>query len=335
MDNFFEIKGKELLSACPPDIDAEEWKNFRIKFKQSEDFIEHDAPIQLDIELNGGCNMECPFCIHGYVEEKIPNIELDIGSYKKIIKEAVEIGVRSLKLNYINEPMLRKDLEDCIKYAKDQGILNVYMVTNGTVLNKKRRESLLASGITKVFISLDATTSETYNKQRLSGMFEKVEKNIMEFIKLRNSQNKQFPLVRVSFLKNAINIHEKDDFQKRWEGKADMINFQTMNEVPDMETGLLVDKTVMPEKGCNFPFKQLVVDHLGNIQPCCKLDGKKLIVGNIKDMTLKQAWNSKKYKKLRQMHKDGSWVNHKICYECMLPGQKFEDKKKIPLKNIT
>ena len=28
------------------------------------------------------------------------------------------------------------------------------MVTNGTVLNKKRRESLLASGITKVFISL-------------------------------------------------------------------------------------------------------------------------------------------------------------------------------------
>ena len=52
-------------------------------------------------------------------------------------------------------------------------------------------------------------------------------------------------------------------------------------------------------------------------------------------MTLKQAWNSKKYKRLRQMHKDGSWINYKICYECMMPGQKFEDREKIPLKNIT
>ena len=301
-------------------------KKFRKKFKQTENFVELNAPIQLDIELNGGCNMKCPFCLHGHVKNKIPNIELSFETYKKIICEAVSIGVKSLKLNYINEPMLRKDLEKCISYAKKKGILNVYMVTNGTVLNKKRRESLLASGITKVFISLDAVSEETYNKQRLSGQFKKVENNVMKLIDLRNKNKQTFPLIRVSFLKNAINIHEKEDFKKRWQGKADIINFQTMNEVPDVTTGLLIEKTNMPEKGCNFPFKQLVVDHLGNILPCCKLAGKKLTVGNIKNMTLQQAWNSEKYVHLRKIHKNGDWINFKTCYECMLPDKKFEER---------
>ena len=336
MDNFFKIKGKKLLSKCPPDVNPEEWKIFRNNFDLAGNYSDLGYPIQLDIELNGGCNMSCPFCLHGY--EDIPNIELSLKAYREVIKQAVDIGVKSIKFNYINEPMLRKDLESCIKYAKEQGIINVYMVTNGTVLNKKRRESLLASGITKVFVSLDATTKETYEKQRLSGMFEKVKTNIKEFIKLRNSENKEFPLVRVSFLKNSLNIHEAPDFEKEWSGVADIINFQTMNEVPDMETGLLIEESIIPEKGCNFPFKQLVVDHLGNIQPCCKLDGKKLIVGNIKDMTLKEAWNSDKYKRLRELHKGDGWKQHPVCFKCMVPNYKektIKEDENIPTKDIT
>ena len=319
MDNFFKIKNKNLLSVCPPDVNKTDWQNFRKNFKEADNLNDIGYPIQLDIELNGGCNMSCPFCLHGY--KKTKNVNLPIEDFKNIIHQAIELGVKSIKFNYINEPMLRKDLEECIKYAKSKGILNVYMVTNGTVLNKKRRLSLLASGITKVFISLDAATKETYEKQRLSGMFETVKNNIKEFIKLRNSQGKKFPLVRVSFLKNSINIHEKEDFEKQWANIADIINFQTMNEVPDVKTGLLVEKSIIPDKGCSFPFKQMVVDHLGNIQPCCKLEGKKLIVGNIKKMSLKEAWNSKKFTNLRKIHKNNDWKKHSICYKCMVPNE--------------
>ena len=94
-----------------------------------------------------------------------------------------------------------------------------------------------------------------------------------------------------------------------------------MNEVPDVKTGLLVEKSIIPDKGCSFPFKQMVVDHLGNIQPCCKLEGKKLIVGNIKKMSLKEAWNSKKFTNLRKIHKNNDWKKHSICYKCMVPNE--------------
>jgi radical SAM protein with 4Fe4S-binding SPASM domain len=271
----------------------------------------------LDIELNGGCNMKCPFCLHGYGDKR-PDTHLPTERYQALIDEAVALGVRGLKLNYINEPMLRTDLERCIAYAKAAGILNVYMVTNGTLLNAKRRASMLDSGITKVFISVDAATSETYSRQRLSGKFDLVVKNILDFVEERDRQGLKYPLVRVSFLRNALNIHEEEAFREFWQDRVDMLAFQKMNDLPDLDSGLTLNGRVTEEpRGCTFPFKQLVVDHEGDILPCCKMGGKKLLLGNIDTMTLKAAWDSDKMQALQLMHKENRWRENPVCTRCI------------------
>jgi radical SAM protein with 4Fe4S-binding SPASM domain len=225
--------------------------------------------------------------------------------------------VKAVKFNYINEPMLRKDLEEIIRWTRDQGIINIYMVTNGTLLTPKRRQSLMQSGLTKLFVSLDAVTEETYNKQRLSGQFNKVVANVLAFIKERNELGQQFPLVRVSFLRNQINKHEEKAFQEFWQDKADLIAFQKMNEIPDRKTSLTIADVEMQSNGCDLPFKQLVIDDDGEILPCCKLAGKKLPIGNIDTMTLQEAWDSSKMKHLRRIHSTKEWQNHDICRNCM------------------
>lgn len=308
-----------LLKKCPPEIDIDNWNLFLEEMDRASNMEFLDHPVQIDVELNSGCNMKCPFCLHGY--EDITNKNIGIDTYYKIIDEAVEIGVTSLKLNYINEPMLRKDLEDCIRYAKDKGILNIYLATNGSLLNAKRRKSMLESGITKIFVSIDAITPETYNLQRLDGRYRLVVENVCALIKERNELGRQFPIIRVSFLKNTLNLHEAQEFENYWKDKADIIAFQKMNEVPDMNTGLAIKDLVVPDKGCEFPFKQLVVETEGNILPCCKLSGKKLVIGNIKDMTLKEAWNSNSMKSLQKMHASDDWKNHKICFDCIMCGE--------------
>lgn len=316
MDAFFDIVGRELLNAAPPDVDAEAWTAFRSEFAKRERLESASFPIQIDVELNGGCNMRCPFCIHGY--DKIPNVELSRESFERILSEAVRLGAKSLKLNYINEPLMRRDLEECISLARAAGFLNVFVVTNGTLLTEKRSESLLGSGLTKLFVSIDAATPETYDKQRLSGKYDLVVRNVKRFIEMRNDKGLSFPLVRVSFLKNALNISEAEDFRRQWSGIADIITFQTMNEVPGEDTGIALDAPE-PQQGCQFPFKQLVVDHLGNIQPCCKLAGKDLVVGTIDDMTLAEAWNHPKFVELRRMHAANEWKGHPVCGPCMMP----------------
>lgn len=315
MTKTHKFHNQHLLSACPPDVDKKEWDEFRSMMAAASDLQEHSHPLQIDVELNAGCNMACPFCIHGY--QKIENNLLDRAKFEKILKEAVSIGVKSVKFNYINEPMLRKDLEEIIRWTKDQGIINIYMVTNGTLLTPKRRQSLMQSGLTKLFVSLDAVTEDTYNRQRLSGQFNKVVTNVLAFIKERNEIGQQFPLVRVSFLRNQINKHEEKAFQEFWQDKADLIAFQKMNEIPDRKTSLTIADAEMPSKGCDLPFKQLVIDDDGEILPCCKLAGKKLPIGKIDIMTLQEAWDSSKMKHLRRIHSTKEWQNHDICRNCM------------------
>ena len=323
MDAFFDIVGRELLSRCPPDVDPQQWVEFRAEFARREKLQPADFPIQIDVELNGGCNMRCPFCIHGY--DKIPNVNLGRDVFEKVLREAVSLGTKSLKLNYINEPLMRRDLEECIRFARDAGIINVFVVTNGTLLTESRAESLLGCGLTKLFISIDAATPETYDKQRLSGKFGLVVANVLRFIEMRNARGLGFPLVRVSFLKNAVNIHEEEQFRKQWENVADIVTFQTMNEVPDRVTNLTLPVIESKASGCDFPFKQLVVDHLGNIQPCCKLAGKKLIVGNVNDMSLQDAWNHPSLVELRKTHASGQWASHPVCGPCLNPGAETND----------
>lgn len=318
--NFFDIRGKDLLESCPTGVDPIRWSEFRRAMSKASQYEEKDdGPIQIDLELNGTCNMQCPFCIHGYGEQTGLNKAINIDQAKAILDQARKAGAYSLKLNYINEPLLRNDLEEIAMYAKEIGFVNIYLVTNGSLLTEARRTSILSCGLTRVYISIDAATSDTYNKQRRNGMYDAVANNVAELITLRNESGASFPLIRVSFLKNSVNIHEALDFFDQWKGKADLIAFQTMNELPSHSTGLAIESFANPTP-CDFPFKQLVIDHEGNILPCCKLPGRELKIGNIDTMTIKEAWQSSKMKDLRAMHKEGRWAESKICQACLTNG---------------
>ena len=202
-------------------------------------------------------------------------------------------------------------------YAKSQGILNVYFVTNGSLLFPARRKSLLASGVTKIFVSIDAATSKTYDKQRRNGAFETIVENVKALVEERNALGQKFPVVRVSFLKNQLNIHEADQFFEYWKDIVDVVTFQTMNEIPGKTTGLTLKETTEPLP-CSFPNKQLVVDSEGDILPCCKLYGKNLALGNISSMSLQEAWGSDKMVALRESHNFGTWQDNPVCRKCLL-----------------
>ena len=315
--SFFDIRGRDALYAIPPDTDPVAWDDYISDQHSAEEFNNTPAaPLQIDFELNGSCNMACPFCIHGSGDGRI-HAELNFETYAKLIDEAAKIGTKSIKLNYINEPLLRRDLEKAIAYAKSQGILNVYFVTNGSLLFPARRQSLLASGVTKIFVSIDAATSKTYDKQRRNGAFQTIVENVKALVEERNALGQRFPVVRVSFLKNQLNIHEADQFYEYWKDIVDVVTFQTMNEIPGKTTGLTLEETTEPLP-CSFPNKQLVVDSEGDILPCCKLYGKSLALGNISSMSLEEAWSSDKMVALRESHNSGTWQDNPVCRKCLL-----------------
>ena len=185
-------------------------------------------PIQLDFELNSSCNMKCPMCPISAESPKGKGKKtwFDFEFFKETLEYSVKHGTKAIKLNYINEPLIRNDLIKFIEFAKKIGVLDIYFSTNGLLLNEEISKKLILSGLTRIQISIDATTQETYDKVRPGGDYNKIVKNVHNFIKLRENLNNNLPLVRVNFVKTELNHKELNDFINLWKDKVDMIGIQ-------------------------------------------------------------------------------------------------------------
>ena len=312
---FFEQPPEVCVS--PQDINR--WKSFRKKYHLAHELkYRSDFPLQIDFELNSHCNMKCSFCTHG--NETVPVKKMNFETFKKTIDEGEKHGLVSIKLNYINEPLLRSDIWDFIKYARSKGILNIYFSTNGTKLTESNSIKLIESGVSKIMVSLDAVTPETFRLMRHSERFEEIIENVERFIRIRNSMGKTNPLLRVNFVKTDLNIHESDTFITFWKDKADALGFQDLVSVPGVK-----NKNTKPHKRnfrCSFPFKLSVVDVNGDVLPCCPFSGREMPIGAVRstEANIKTAWESKRRQDLINLHERGGYEENPICKHCINSG---------------
>ena len=140
-----------------------------------------EFPIQIDFELNYSCNYKCPMCTWSVEKtiDKGKNTWLDFELFKDIINDGVQKGLKVIRLNYINEPLIRPDIVKFIDYARSNGVLDIYFSTNGFLLSEKMSRRLIHSGLTRLQVSIDAFSDKVYDKIRVGGDLKKVCKNIL------------------------------------------------------------------------------------------------------------------------------------------------------------
>ena len=168
----------------------------------------------------------------------------DFEFFKELIDYSVDKGTKAIKLNYINEPLIRNDLIKFIDYAKKKGVLDIYFSTNGILLKDEISKKLINSGLTRIQISIDAVTQETYNKVRPGGDLKKILENIDNFLKIKKELKKTIPLVRVNFVKTEFNEFELEEFIKLWEDKVDMIGIQEFIKPTKVTQKIISNKTI-------------------------------------------------------------------------------------------
>lgn len=313
---------RELFDDPPPDVtnavDLVRWKAYREAYKRAQNLEEFTPfPLQLDFEITSQCNLKCSFCTHGHAT--VAKRTLTFEQFSRAIQEGQRWGLCSIKLNYINEPLLVRDIASYVRYAKSHGVLNVYFATNGVLLNERIREELIDAGTSKIMISLDATTPATFEAMRNSKQFDLIVRNIHALLDLRSRRGVSYPLVRVNFLKTPVNIHEAEAFVAQWSNVADAIGMQDQVGLPGIENNLLVDNQYLDHDDfrCAFPFKLLVIDSAGNILPCCTFSGREMPLGHVDEVTLEQAWNSPRMKELKLSHQQRRWAENPVCKNCI------------------
>jgi cyclic pyranopterin phosphate synthase len=124
----------------------------------------------LRVSLTNRCNLKCIYC-HGEGEEHSGR-EITVDEIAQIARIAAKHGVDKIKFSG-GEPLLRTDFEDILRALPP--LRDVSVTTNGTLL-APRAESLKASGLDRVNVSLDSLSRDSFNfiTKCPDGYFERV-----------------------------------------------------------------------------------------------------------------------------------------------------------------
>ncbi|MCX7748439.1 MAG: radical SAM protein [Clostridia bacterium] len=305
----------------------DEYKEYRRKWVENpKNFILEEGPLNLDLEVTSYCNLKCPMCprtvmirdnlkVNG---KKFESGYMDLDLFKNLIDQAVEMGVKAIKLNWLGEPLAHKNIVEMVAYAKQKGIIDILMNTNAVFLTEKLSRELIEAGLDKLSFSFDSPQKEDYEKIRIGANFDKVIENIKTFNKIRTELGKDTPQTRVSMVLMKSNQHQYQDFVNLFKDVVDVVAYSNYS---DHEEIIGADeKTEKREKIKNFSCAQLwqrmFVTWDGDVIVCCVDIMRNYIVGNAKHEKLKDIWKNQKYEYMRKKHKKGEYMDIPICSKC-------------------
>jgi GTP 3',8-cyclase len=120
----------------------------------------------LRVSLTDRCNLRCRYCMpreifgadHAFLErEELLSFE----ELTRVLSAFVDLGVSKLRLTG-GEPLLRKDLPELIAMLSPlEGLRDIALTTNGILLPRVA-DQLVAAGLQRVTVSLDALDDATF-----------------------------------------------------------------------------------------------------------------------------------------------------------------------------
>ena len=115
-------------------------------------------PLALLAELTYRCPLQCPYCSNP-LELGRYRQELDTDTWRRVFREAAELGVIQLHLSG-GEPLVRRDIIDLVREARRLGLYS-NMSTGATVVDEAMLDRLREAGLDHLQVSLLDTDPES------------------------------------------------------------------------------------------------------------------------------------------------------------------------------
>ncbi len=141
------------------------------------------TPFVFSHSVTHGCNSRCKTCGIWHFSHLMKN-DLTTKQVFKLLKEAADMGMRGYYA-WGGEPMIRKDIGEILKYARDVGMLTV-LNTNGTSLAQRAKE--LSRFIDFCYISIDAPDKQHDFIRGRKGSFKEATEAVKQMVKVGESK---------------------------------------------------------------------------------------------------------------------------------------------------
>lgn len=272
-------------------------------------------PLSLNFEPTTSCNLRCPECPSGLRSFSRPTGMLEQKFFQKTIDE-IHDKLIYLTFYFQGEPYLNPNFLDMVKYASQKNIFT-FTSTNAHYLNDENARRTVESGLDKLIISIDGTTQEVYERYRVGGNLDKVMEGTKNILKWKKQLRSKTPYIVFQFLVVKPNEHQIEDAKKLTkELGVDEIKFKTA-QIYKYENGneLIPDNIAYSRYKKNadgtYSIKNKLLNQCwrmwsgsvitwdGLVVPCCFDKDAQHRLGNLKETSFKEVWDSGGYNNFR------------------------------------
>ncbi|MFO7300877.1 MAG: radical SAM/SPASM domain-containing protein [Acidobacteriota bacterium] len=272
-------------------------------------------PDIVQIESTNLCNAKCVFCPRDEMHRRQGVMAFDL--FRRIVDQCAELGITHVRLHNYGEALLDRQIAAKVRYAKERGIQEVGMISNGSLLTADLARELIDAGLDAINISVDASGKEVFERTRVHLDYDTVIGNIRTLHRLRGEAGRRRPRLILSFVRQN-NSDEERRFIEEWSRIADKIHITDLHNWAG---------TLHTQSDVRYPCYRLwqtfTVLWDGRVSLCCAdFDGRN-VLGDLRTSTIVEVWNSPLYRAARRQHLESG--GPEICRSCDLP------KKDSPL----
>ena len=209
-------------------------------------------PLTLELNITNKCNLKCRMC---WLRSNKPDYstEMNDRTLIRIVKEAIDIGVKDFRFPGSGEPLTRKNiLFKLMRLVKESGRSGL-LISNGTLFNEKDVKELIIMGWDVLTISLDGPDAKIHDYLRgVNGAFKRTIKTLSLIKKWKRKLKTEKPWLRMNIVLTNKNYNKLDKL-------IELANKFGFREV------LLQPMTVFSEEGKRIMIKNENIDiHLKN-----------------------------------------------------------------------
>lgn len=239
---------------------------------------------------------------------------MTLDTARKILKEASDFGVSSVKFNWRGESHLNKDFFEITSYAKELGFIDRISNSNFNFDTDSEYIFRAFCNQTTVKISFDSFNKDVFLAQRQGANFDRIFDNIDKFYHHPLRKNK----IIIQMVRTEANKNE--DFKTLVNSLWPNAHLSIRDVVPNRVVGgsdyTKLDLASQKRVPCLQAYARLIFDHSGNATCCCPDIETQLNFGNIHNKTLKEIWNNKDLKQLQRALKNKAAFEFEPCKSC-------------------
>jgi len=231
--------------------------------------------------------------------------------FRKVVDECAHLGITHVRVHNYGEPFLDRHLTEKVRYAKEKGIQEVGMISNGSLITEKIARGVIEAGLDAINISVDAGGKDVFEQTRIGLNYDKVIANIERLVRIRAELGRRRPKLILSFVRQNNSVDEQA-FIEHWRSVADKIHITELHNW----AGTLNHESDV-NYPCYRPWLTFTVLWDGRVSLCCADFDGKTILGDLNTQTIAAIWNSEPYRAVRREHLESGGPD--VCRACDLP----------------